>query len=461
MNETVSPARQSAFEILRRVAVEDAYAGPLLGSARYTKLSREDHNLLHELTLGVLRRQGWLDFLIEHYAKRSITKLDLEVVIALRLGLYQLKVLTRIPAHAAINESVNLVRQAQKRSAVPFTNAILRAAQRDAESGESRLPTDPLQRLSIVTSTPLWLLRRWQQRWGLEETTALATECNLPPQAVFRYNERFSTREATDRWLSEHSIRTRPAPLVPEAAIIDEGGLGPESRPVREDWIYFQEESSQLAARLAAPVEPNAAPRAVWDVCAAPGGKSALIASLLPTGSRQIATELHTSRLQLMRELFRRQGVEEIQLVQADLTSPSPFAPESFDQIIVDAPCSGLGTIRKHPEIKWRCTPEKITAMAALQRKILETAAESLRPGGLLTYSVCSTEVEEGEEVIGWFRNRHPEYRDLTRERLIELRLDPASLLTPTHGARTFPHQHHTEGFFICVLWKRRPTEQS
>lgn len=458
MMESVSPARQSAFEILLRVAVDGSFATPLLASQRYRNLSREDHHLLHELTLGVLRRQGWLDFLIEYFADRPVKRLDAEVVIALRLGLYQLQFLNRVPAHAAINESVNLVRLARKKSAVPFTNAILRKAQRDGSRAELALPADPLARLSIVASTPRWILERWQQRWGVEEASALAIESNLAPNIAFRYNERNASRETTDHWLRENGIITRPSVLVPGGAVIEQGSLPPHATPISQNWIYLQEESSQLTARLAIPTERLAdasGPPSVWDVCAAPGGKSALIATLLPPSSRQVATDLHQSRLRLMRDLFVRQGVENIHLAQVDLTVAAPFAPGSFDQILVDAPCSGLGTIQKNPEIKWRMSREKIDELATQQQQILERASESLRTGGLLTYSVCSTESEEGEEVVQWFRDRHQCYRDVTRERLVEIGIDPASLLTISQGARTFPHRHHTEGFFICVLWKR------
>jgi len=456
MNDTVSPARQSAFDVLRRVAMEDALAGPLLAAPRQQPLSPADQHLRQELTLGVLRRQGWLDFLIECYSGRRCAKIDPEVLIALRLGLYQLKVLTRIPAHAAINESVNLVKLARKRSAAPFVNAVLRAAQRADDLPEKRLPADPLDRLSILASVPRWILERWSHRWGLAETTALAIESSLTPDSTFRYNEAQAPREMTDRWLEEHGVRIRPSKLVPGAAVIEEGSLAPDSPPVEEGWVYFQEESSQLAARLAVPIESVCRPIAVWDVCAAPGGKSTLIASLLPAGSQQVATDRVESRLRLMKQLFgRQQLLERISVAEVDLTGQSPFAPDCFDRILVDAPCSGLGTIQKHPEIKWRLTPERIAELASRQRAILETAALSLRPGGLLTYAVCSTEAEEGEDVVAWFRDRHREYRDLTRERLLGIGLDPESFITPTFGARTFPHRHHTEGFFVCVLWKR------
>lgn len=457
MSNTVSPARKAAFDVLRRVATEEAFAGSLLAAPRYLALSTDDHHLLQELTLGVLRRQGWLDFAIECLSGRSRSRIDPEVLIALRLGLYQLRILTRIPPHAAINESVNLVKLARKQSAAPFVNAVLRASQRADDLPDARLPADPLDRLSIVTSTPRWLLERWDRRLGLAETTALAIENGLTPLSAFRYNERNGPRNVTNEWLSARNILVRPASLVPEAGVIVRGSLAPDSPPVRDGWIYFQEESSQLAARLSLPVGSDAAPVSFWDVCAAPGGKSGLVASLLPAGSRHVATDRSESRLRLMLQLFGRQRLPgHVSVAQVDLTSHSPFAPDCFDRILVDAPCSGLGTLQKHPEIKWRLTPEMITEQANRQRALLESAAASLRPGGLLTYSVCSTESEEGEDVISWFRHRHPNFRDLTRERLIEMGCDPDLLLTPTHGARTFPHRHQTEGFFICVLWKRR-----
>lgn len=455
MRETVSDARQAAFDILQRVATDGAYASNLVGGARYRTLLREDRQLLQELVLGVLRRQGWLDFLIVRYAGRAISKLDREVVTALRLGLYQLKVLTRIPPHAAINESVNLVKATRRRSAAPFVNAVLRAAQREAGLPDDALPSDRLERLSIVASTPGWLLKRWIERLGFEEAAALAMSGNQTPKSTFRYNEPRQSRAETDRWLAANGVKVRESRLVPGCAIVEEGSIPSNSEPVSDGWIYLQEESSQLVARLAVPIEPGDTPRRLWDVCAAPGGKSSLMAALLPPGSLQVASDLHWQRLQVMKGLFARQGLRRIELVQADLSQGSPFAGECFDQILVDAPCTGLGTLRKNPEIKWRVTQGKIREMAALQREILEAASAALRPGGLLTYSVCSTEPEEGEEVVASFRERHPEYRDMTRERLIELGIDPTPLISAGFGARTWPHHQETEGFFVALLWKR------
>jgi 16S rRNA (cytosine967-C5)-methyltransferase len=490
---TVTAARRGAFEILRRVATEEAYASNLLAATRDESLSREDRALLQELTLGALRWQARLDFLIEHYARRKLGKLDAAVVIALRLGLYQLRFLTRIPPHAAINESVNLVKAQGLRSAAPLVNAVLRAAQRASQADEAELIAaliDPRARLSLETSHPAWLLDRWTARFGADEARALALANNTAPRVSFRFNPRRASAERTRAWLSAHSITIRDSALAPQAAIIESGSLTADAEPVREGWIYLQDEASQLVAHLAVneggrrqakcgvkdgdssvnpqspiPHPPSNIPPSAFrlppsqalDLCAAPGSKTTLLASLLPPGALVIAGDLHHHRLRTMRELAARLDAAGIHPLQLDAAGALPFAtPGAFDVVLVDAPCSGLGTLQRHPEIKWRMTAAKIPELAALQRQLLTNAARQVRVGGLLTYAVCSTEPEEGEEVIASFRRAHPEYRDLTRERLTELGLDPAALLTAAHGARTFTHRHGTESFFVCVLWKRR-----
>src|SRR5262249_33284163 len=161
----------------------------------------------------------------------------------------------------------------------------------------------------------------------------------------------------------------------------------------------------------------------------------------------------HFHRLRTMKELNARLGLDQIKLVQLDATQESPFAPESFDLVLLDAPCSGSGTLQRHPEIKWRMTEDKISELAELQKRLLSNCARQLRAGGLLVYSVCSTEPEEGEQTIEWFRRENPRFRDMTRERLVELGIDPSPLLTASYGARTFTHRQGTESFFFCVLW--------
>jgi 16S rRNA (cytosine967-C5)-methyltransferase len=461
----VSPARSAAFDVLWRVANEDAYAGNLLASGRFDNLSREDHALLQELVLGALRWQAQLDFLIEHYASRRLNKLDAEVVIALRLGLYQLRFLSRVPPHAAINESVNLVKEHKKLSAAPLVNAVLRAAQRDNQSGVGQAikqaSKDPLIRLSVETSHPAWLLRRWRERFGEAEAREMALANNAAPRAAFRFNSHHQPEGQLEKharaWFVEHKIEIAESALTPQAFVIRRGGLPAQSDAIRKGWLYLQDEASQLIAHLGGGnLKSQISNPAALDFCAAPGGKTGLLASLLPPDATVVAGDLHFHRLRTMKELNARMGLNRINLVQLDATLEAPFASESFDLVLLDAPCSGLGTLQRHPEIKWRITEDRIAELAELQKRLLSNAARQLRAGGLLVYSVCSTEPEEGEQIIEWFRSEHEGFRDMTRERLVELGVDPLPLLTARCGARAFTHRQGTESFFFCVLWKRR-----
>jgi 16S rRNA (cytosine967-C5)-methyltransferase len=460
----VAPARVAAFDVLWRVATEDAFASDLLASPRYDRLSREDHALAQELSLGVLRWQIQLDFLVERYARRPLDRLDPEVAVALRLGLYQLKFLSRVPPHAAINESVNLVKQRGKKSAAPLVNAALRAAQREGDLDLSRAIENPLERLSVETAHPPWLLRRWINRFGEEEARETALADNAAPLAAFRFNARRAVEPRTREWLAEHDIVVRDSELAPGAAVIESGSLSPQSEPVREGWIYLQDEASQLVAHLAAirsnPLRSQVSNMRYLDLCAAPGGKTTLLASLLPASALVVAGDLRLHRLRTMKELSERLGVGNIHLVQLDAAALAPFDQrEGFDVVLLDAPCSGLGTLRRHPEIKLRMSEDRIARLAELQKRLIANAARQLCVGGLLVYSVCSTEPEEGEEVVAWFRQNNPEFRDMTRERLVEIGLDPSPLLTPSFGARTFTRRQGSESFFFCVLWKRYSTE--
>lgn len=454
----VSPARLTAYEILKRVATEEAYASNILSSGRYENLASADHALAQELTLGVLRWQAQLDFFIERFTNRKLAKLDLEVTLALRLGLYQLQFLDRIPPHAAINEAVNLVKLHKKHSAAPMVNAVLRAVQRVGKEALTKLIhtiRDPLERLSVETSHPKWLLQRWSHRWGEDETRRLAIANNHAPSTAFRFNPRVQPEATTREWLADHHLPFRNAALAPNAAVLEAGSLSANAEPMQQGWIYVQDEASQLVAHLLANnFKSQIGNLQVIDLCAAPGSKTSLLASLLPEDSTIVACDLHSHRLHTMRELAARAQISNFQLLQLDATKPLPFAEAEFALVLVDAPCSGSGTLQRHPEIKWRMTEGKIHELAALQRQLLSNAATQVRIGGRLTYSVCSTESEEGEDVIAEFCATHPEFRDVTRERLTELGIEATELMTATFGARTFPHRQGCEGFFVCVLWR-------
>ena len=458
----ISPARITAFEILLRVANEDAYASNLLAAPRFEKLSAADHGLAHELTLGVLRWQGRLDFFIEHFTKRKITKLDAEVVIALRLGLYQLLFLDRVPAHAAINDAVNLVKFSKKKSAAPMVNAVLRVVQREGKDAlEKRITSleNLFERVSIMTSHPVWLLQKWAERFSADEAQALAQANNHAPRTAFRFNRKVQDEAMTREWFAANNIQFRASEICPDAFVIEDGNFSAKSEPIKSYWIYLQDEASQLVAHLTTNSTIRI-PQSALDLCAAPGSKTSLVASLLPEESTIVACDLHLHRLQTMRDLVARANLTNINLLQLDATKSLPFAVETkFDVVLLDAPCSGLGTLQRHPEIKWKIDQTKIFELAALQKRLIENAASHVSEGGILVYSVCSTEPEEGEEIIAEFCGAHAEFRDVTSERLRVLALEGAKFFTQNFGARTFTHQHGCESFFVCLLEKSKNAE--
>ncbi|HUB08923.1 MAG TPA: 16S rRNA (cytosine(967)-C(5))-methyltransferase RsmB [Myxococcales bacterium] len=452
----VSGARAAAAEALLRVERDQAYAGVSLQAALAERpgLDPRDAALASELVLGTLRFQLALDHAIAAAADRPLEKLELPVLLALRLAVYQLRH-TRVPAHAAVHESVELVKAAGIGRAAGFVNAILRRIQRGPAAP---LPADPLDRLSVEQSHPLWLVRRWADRLGLEEARALCEANNRPAPLTLRVNVRRSSPEALTERLRETSEREGRGPdpargprVVPgrwaAAALLVEGAGPPSSLPGHAEGSFqVQDEAAQLVGLWAA--APGAT---VLDVCAAPGGKACQLAELGATAV--IALDVSRRKLGRVEEEARRLGDTEVRCVTADARVPLPFRGASLRHVLVDAPCSGLGTLRRHPEVRYRRTEADVVRLAALQRQILQAALETLAPGGVLTYAVCSTEPEEGEAHLA----------DLLRERP-DLGVAPPEpgwartedgLVTSAGLLATWPHRHGIDGFVAFRVRRR------
>ena len=440
----ISPARRAAFEILRRIEDEDAYSSALLARAE-TSLNAKDRALCHELVLGVLRRQLWLDLTLEHFASREVHSLDLPVVIALRLGLYQLRFLSRIPASAAINESVNLVKTARVKSAAPFVNAILRRATREPNFDPAAQVSGPTEQLAIETSHPCWLIERWIQQFGIEEAAAMARANNEPASNAFRFTAKARSLNLGLDDLSESGLGLQPSSITPDCwRVVDRTGDGARQlrRLAAEGLIYFQDEASQLVAHLIAAHDQNR----VLDVCAAPGSKSTLIAALA-LNTRIVACDLYEHRLRATRKLVELQGAMNIDFLVHDATFRLPFAEKSFGRVLVDAPCSGTGTLRHNPEIRWRLQPIDIEQLADKQKAILHHASAAVEAGGLLLYSTCSIEKEENEEVASDFLKSHRDFE--------MARLSAQHSATDTGFVRTWPHRDQTDGFFVTGFLRK------
>ncbi|MCA1816629.1 MAG: 16S rRNA (cytosine(967)-C(5))-methyltransferase RsmB [Acidobacteria bacterium] len=438
----VSPARAAAFEVLRRVEEEGAFASVVLAHT-VGELRADDRALCYELTLGVLRWQLWLDALVSHFAGRDAATVDAPVRRALRLGLYQLRFLTRVPPSAAVNESVNLIHAAGLRAASGFANAVLRRATREPEFDPATTARGELERISIATSHPAWLVARWAAEFGASEAELVARANNQTPPVAFRVNTlRAGEREVIER-LRGAGVEVEESRIAAGAWRVAAGAGGAILRALAaEGLVYTQDEASQLAGRAVGAREGES----VLDVCAAPGSKATQLATLARDRATVVACDLYGHRLRAVNEAARRLRVGNLITVALDAESaPLPFAAGSFDRVLVDAPCTGTGTLRHNPEIRWRITPADVEELAARQRRILANAARAVRAGGRLVYSTCSLEREENEAVVESFLAAHGEFRQMRTGA-------PEGLLNASGAARTFPHRDGADGFFVAVL---------
>ena len=518
----VSPARAAAFEILLRTESTGAYASELLHSSRWTKLSPADHGLLTELVMGVLRWRSLLDTRIAEHSAQPLPKLDLEVLTALRLGAYQLLFLDRIPTHAAVNESVELVKQARKRSATGMVNAVLRKVGRGNAPGADDF-----------SAHPQWLVERWTRTYGAEVARKICDYGNSAPKQTIRISTLQSnvgtaalgcprdegpvdkgigkdidrrtlvgqpraavpTRavvdgqseaavptlasvdgqpEARARIIDSHpsktakggapsslesgnldqlgaaGIRVEPGKLLATALTVTSGDIT-QTKAFRERRLIIQDEASQLVALLVGKS------KTILDCCAAPGGKTRIMAEQNPD-SVVVAMELHPHRAVLLRRLV---PADNVRVIAADARQ-IPLA-NKFDRVLVDAPCSGTGTLARNPEIKWRLKAEDIPRLQAYQTEILAAAMNHVAPKGRLLYSTCSLEPEENEAVVEKALAASPEFRLIDcRDELRRLKEDhelvidkddDESLLSGPY-LRTIPGIHPTDGFFAAILEK-------
>jgi len=434
VTSTISPARVAAFAALKQI--EDGKFSSVALAEHESQLSPLDRALCHELVLGVLRWQLQLDEIIQHFSQRKIDSIDPPVRRALRLGIYQLRFLSRVPASAAVNESVNLVNRARVSSARPLVNAVLRRATREPDYSPSANISDPIERIAIETSHPRWLIERWSRAFGIEQTESFARANNETPVTAIRV-----VASAGDEERVLEQLRSAGATLSRSAVTTGAWRVSGATRKVRElaeiGAIHIQDEASQLVAEVV-----NAQPGdRVLDVCAAPGGKTTLIAERAQAGL-VLATDASERRLSTVAQTVELHRLNNVRLMIVDAREPLPFPIQSLDRVLVDAPCSGTGTLRHNPEIRWRLKCDDIDELAQQQLQFLMNASQAVKRSGLLVYSTCSVEQEENEGVVEQFLTRMPEFRQMSvsvNERL----------MVPSGAARTWPQRDGTDGFFI------------
>ncbi|MDA0166146.1 16S rRNA (cytosine(967)-C(5))-methyltransferase RsmB [Solirubrobacter ginsenosidimutans] len=432
----IAPARACAYAVVRRVFEQDAWADRALhGEAKRLRLDARDLALATQLSYGTVQRMATLDHVIERLARRSSKKLDAPVLAALRLGVFQLTFLDRVPAHAAVGESVELAKRDAPRGA-GLVNAVLRRAAREGRKIVAQLPDRTAEQAALRHSHPEWIARLWFDAFGAETARALMAADNEPAEPSLRANTLKTTAE-------ELALRL-PAHVVDEEALILDGPFDTFGAPEWEQGLLMPQSRAAMAvARALAPTQGER----VLDLCAAPGGKTTHLAALMGDVGEIVAVEKHPGRAEALRATAERMGATIVDVRTADATHP---LEPTFDRVLVDPPCSDLGTLASRPDARWRKAgrPE---ALASLQREILEAGASALKPGGTLVYSTCTISPIENERVVAAFLAAHEDFAATDLGADLPLWKHP----TMPQYLQTFPHRDRTDGFFVARLRRR------
>ncbi len=433
--------------VLSRVESGQAFANVLLyHSLADAHLSPADAGLATELVYGTLRYLSRLDWTLAGAVRYPVAELPPRIRAILRTAVYQLVFLHRIPARAVVHEAVGTAKRHGHAGTTALVNAVLRAI---AAQGERPMPEedDPAARLALRESHPRWLVDRWLQRFGSDDTLALCRTNNTPAPVSARVNRLRATPEAVVRDLSSAGVTTQPT-WLPEGLWLD-GSFDARHRLVASGVLTMQDLGAMVVTHLLDP-QPG---EIIIDACAAPGGKTTHIAERIGDTGRVLACDVHPGKLEALRRRLDIMGVRCVEVVNHDARTLGEIYPQAADRVLVDAPCTGLGVVRRRPEIKWRVHPEDVAGMASRQRAILHGAADAVRPGGMLLYSVCSTEPEEGPMVVEQFLVQHP---DFARDPDLPL---PGDLTVGDEAAAgtvtLLPHRHNTDGFFIARMRRR------
>ena len=437
--------RAVALDVLRRVEATQAYANLLL-DARLgaSRLSAADRALATELTYGVLRWRGRIDWILGQVLDRPIASLERTVRLTLRLGAYQACLLSRVPDFAAVDEAVELARRQGRPEAAGFVNAVLRAVIRWRDRGEAGPPEDSLEYWSSIGSHPRWLAERWIERMGPVEAGALMAANNTVPPATMVVNGVRAEPPAVRAALAAVATVTTGR-YVAEALSVKGAGRIAELPGFREGWLVPMDEAGALPV-LALDPQPG---ERVLDACAGGGGKSALLGARVGPRGEVVALDSSPRAIRRLGAAKSRLGLEMVRPRLGDCRAAMGKGDGPFARVLLDAPCTGLGTIRRRPEIKWRRTAADIPRAAALQDALLEGVAGAVSPGGVLVYSTCSLEPEETEAVAARFLAAHPEFQPD----------DPPGLAAAVRALaagpgtlRAWPHRHGTDGFYVLRL---------
>jgi 16S rRNA (cytosine967-C5)-methyltransferase len=437
--------REVALDVLLAVEKHQSYSNILLNHViKEHQLPPKDTALLTELTYGTIQRQYTLDYFLAPFLKKP-KKLQSWVRQLLRLSLYQMVFLDKIPDRAVIHEAVEIAKRKGHRGIAGLVNGVLRSVQREGVPSLDQI-SDSIERISIETSHPIWLVKRWVEQFGLERTKQMCEENLIAPVQTVRTNTVQLSREQLLDQLTNDGWNVQPSPIVPEGIRSLRGNLA-HSQAFNEGLLTVQDESSMLVAH-ALKLTPG---MKVLDCCAAPGGKTTHIAEMMDNEGEVWALDLHEHKVKLIEEQRNRLKLTIIHTKCIDSRKAGDyFANETFDRVLVDAPCSGLGVLRRKPDIKYSKNEEDVQALKSVQQSILHAVAPLVKQGGILVYSTCTVDRDENDRVIEQFLQQHPEFMP-----------EPLSLPEPVqplvngHQVQVFPQDFGSDGFYIACLRKK------
>jgi len=455
----VSPARAAALAALTRwsarsdrqgapdtaTKAEDIFAEES-GSAR---LDRRDRALALDMFYGVIRNLARLDYSISAFVSGGKRKVDTDIRDVLRIAAYQLVFLDRVPAHAAVNEAVEQAKKLRGKGAGSFVNAVLRSMIRSPEkAGLPDKTVDPAGYLSLAYSFPKWIVNRWLSRFGPDGAEALMAASNKVPPLTLRTNTLKVKRDGLLLLMKEAGIGCSPGGYAPDSVVVEAGNAVHELPGYADGLFSVQDEASQLVSLL---LDPRPGDR-VLDACAAPGGKTAHIAALAGGSASIVASDIGLDKSRLMNENMARLGIGGVSLLAADAALELPVQGQ-FDRILLDAPCSALGIIRRRPEVKHLRTEPDVARLAGMQARMLQNVSRYMKPGGVLVYSTCSTEPDEGERVVEAFLEGAEGFA--SESALGYLPVPAHGMATGKGYMRSYPHTHGTDGFFAARIRRK------
>jgi len=444
--------RAICLDILNRVEEADLHPDRLLADSfkRYRHLTSLDRSFLTELTYGTIRWRGKLDWVIRHFSKIPFDKIELQTLNTLRLGLYQILFLSRTPSSAAVNESVELVKRIRGGGGAGFVNAVLRSSIRERD--EIRHPDiakDPARHLSVVQSHPLWLVQRWIKEVGVEEALRICAFNNQISPLTLRANALKVNRKDLIEKLREEGLKPHPTAYSEEGVLLQDPPPTSELPFLKQGLYVIQDEASQLVSSI---LDPRPGER-ILDACAAPGGKTTHTAQRMENRGEIYALDLSKGKLDLIDEICQRLGVKIVKALKADAAVSLPVSNDLvFDRVLADVPCSGFGTLRKNPDLKWKRGEKDVKRLSELQLAILNNLSVYVKKGGVLVYSTCTVFHEENEDVVEKFLGGHSEFQlDRIEKAGKSEKLSP---FLRNGYFRTFPPRNEMDGFFVARLRK-------